>query len=168
MLNEVMLMGNVGQDAQLRKTNSGKSVVNISLAVQRRGNRAPVWMKATLWNELAEFVASRVGKGSYIMVEGELGTNSWQDQDGRQRTEIIIEARRVEVISFKTPQTPERFDEAGDAREEVEEVHLAQPEPQAEQLPEEPAIAPIMEPDVKPARKRASRKHAAQEISAAL
>jgi single-strand DNA-binding protein len=161
MLNKVMVMGNVGQDAQLRKTSSGKSVANISLAVQRPGDKVPIWMKVTLWNKIAEFVTSRVGKGSYIMVEGELGTNSWQDQDGRTRTEVIIVADNIEVITFKEPV---RFEEMGDAREEEDEaVQFAQPEP----LPEEPASAPAKEPQAKPARKRAPRKRAAQEASAA-
>ena len=102
-LNKVTLIGNVGQDPEIRATTTGNRVAQFSLATSRVWNdQAGVrqekteWHRCVVWNgkgaQLVELVERYVHKGEKLYVEGRLETRSWQDKDGQTRymTEVIV------------------------------------------------------------------------------
>ena len=97
-VNKVILVGNLGQDPELRHTVEKKAVCNLSLATNEvwkdnEGNskERTEWHHIVLWGKQAEFASEWLGKGRKIYVEGRLQTRSWEDKDGVKRTvtEII-------------------------------------------------------------------------------
>lgn len=100
-VNKVILIGNVGQDPEVRYLDRGAAIANFSLATTERGyvmqNGTQVpdrtdWHYIVLWRNLAEWAERNLRKGMKIYVEGKLQTRQWEkDGQRRQRTEIIAE-----------------------------------------------------------------------------
>lgn len=99
-LNKVMLIGNLTRDPELRYTPTGAAVCTIGLATNRywtteSGEKKEdvEFHRVVAWNKLAELCSQLLAKGRKIYVEGRLRTNTWQAQDGSQRstTEVVIE-----------------------------------------------------------------------------
>lgn len=99
-LNKVMLIGNLGKDAETRHTPGGTAVTNFSLATAYRtkDSNTGEWQERTDWHDVvvwrAENVAPYLKKGTNVFVEGRLQTRSWEDQSGqkRYRTEVICDS----------------------------------------------------------------------------
>jgi single-strand DNA-binding protein len=103
-LNRVMLIGNLGQEPELRYTQSGQAVLNLRMATtesfaNRDGERQErtEWHTVTVWGKRGEALGKILAKGSKIFVEGRLQTRSWDDKQGNKRystdvvaTEIIL------------------------------------------------------------------------------
>lgn len=96
-LNKVMLMGNLGQDPEIRQAN-GASIANLSLATSRKykgrdGNvvEEVEWHRVVLFGRSAELAEQYLKKGSGVFIEGRLRTRKWADKDGNDRwtTEIV-------------------------------------------------------------------------------
>lgn len=104
MINKVILIGNLGNDPELRFTQSGKQVANFSLATTERwrdqaGNQQEQteWHKCVAWGRLAEICGQYLAKGSRVYIEGKLQTRKWQDQSGQDRytTEIVASEMKM-------------------------------------------------------------------------
>ena len=98
-MNKVLLLGHAGKDPEVRATQGGTLVANLSLATADRQKQGEEWVDKTEWHNLvafqrtAEILRDYVKKGSQIMIEGKLQTRSWDDKESGQkkyRTEIII------------------------------------------------------------------------------
>ena len=72
--NKVVLMGNATRDPEVRQTNSGKTVANLTLAVNKKtgGEETVAFVDVTLWERTAEIAQQYVTKGSNLLIEGEL------------------------------------------------------------------------------------------------
>lgn len=108
MLNSVSLIGRITHDLELRQTNSGKSVMDFSIAVQNQtrdedGNYGADFFKCTVWNGTAEFVNKNMKKGSAIAVHGSLTTNEYTNRDGVDVKEVKVNVRDVGPIEFLMP-----------------------------------------------------------------
>lgn len=98
-LNKVMLIGNLGKDADLRYTSTGRAVASFSLATNERfkPSESEEWQERTewhnivVWGKTAEGLAEYLTKGQKIYVEGRIQTRSWEDQTGNKRytTEVV-------------------------------------------------------------------------------
>jgi single-strand DNA-binding protein len=98
-VNKVILIGNLGNDPEIRYTPSGSAVANLSLATSEtwRDKQSgelqdrTEWHRLVFFNRLAEIVGEYLRKGSKVYVEGTLRTRKWQDKSGIDRftTEII-------------------------------------------------------------------------------
>jgi single-strand DNA-binding protein len=98
-VNKVILIGNLGNDPEVRYTPSGSAVASISLATSETWKDKQSgelqdrteWHRVVFFNRLAEIVGEYLKKGSKIYVEGSLRTRKWQDKNGMDRftTEII-------------------------------------------------------------------------------
>lgn len=98
-VNKVILIGNVGQDPEVKYTPSGTPVAKLSLATNERfKDRSDEWQERTewhsiiAWQRLAEIVGEYVKKGSKLYIEGKLQTSSWEDRQSgskRYRTEVV-------------------------------------------------------------------------------
>ena len=106
-LNKVMLIGNLGRDAETRFTPNGTSVTNFSVATSRRlkDGQTGEWRDETDWHDIvlwkAENLAQYLTKGTQVYVEGRLQTRSWEDQNGqkRYRTEVVADPFGVMLLS---------------------------------------------------------------------
>ena len=94
-INQVMLMGRLTRDPEVRTTASGKSVTSFSLAVDRGGQDDQAdFFDVTAWEKTGELVAQYLSKGRRALVQGRLRQDSWDDKEtGKKRS-------RVEVVAF--------------------------------------------------------------------
>lgn len=95
MINSVVLMGRIVNDLELKTTQSGLSVVNFRIAVDRKyskGEKQTDFFDIVAWRNQAEFICRYFRKGSLIALEGELQTRSYQTKDGANRTvtEVLV------------------------------------------------------------------------------
>lgn len=102
--NQVILMGNLTRDPELRQTPNGQSVCSFSLALNRSYKGADGnWQEATdyvdivAWGPLGERVAQYLTKGRPCLVNGRLQSRSWE-QDGQKRTKVEVNANDVTFL----------------------------------------------------------------------
>ena len=98
-VNKVILVGNLGQDPEVRYMPNGNAVANITVATseswkdqQGQVQERTEWHRCVLYKRLAEIVGEYLKKGAKVYLEGRLQTREWQDQQGQKRytTEIIV------------------------------------------------------------------------------
>lgn len=98
MLNKIIVMGRLGRDPELRRTQAGTAVASFSLAVDRdfkdktTGEKSTDFIDIVAWRQTAEFVSRFFTKGRMAVVEGRLQLRDWTDRDGNKR-------RTAEVIA---------------------------------------------------------------------
>ena len=102
-INKVILIGNVGKEPEIRSTQSGSKIANLSLATSERwkDKQTGERREKTEWHRVVVFsyglvrvIENYVKKGSKLYVEGQLQTRKWQDQSGNDRysTEVVLQA----------------------------------------------------------------------------
>ena len=125
-LNKVMLIGNLGQEPEVRSTASGTRVATLSLATSRQWNtqsgerqEKTEWHRVVLWNNrssgLADLAEKYMKKGDRIYVEGRIEYRTWEDREGNTRYSTEINAREVLMLGQRGGAAPS---EATDARSE--------------------------------------------------
>ena len=108
MLNHIVIMGRLGRDTELRRTQSGVAVVTFTVAVDRdfkdkvTGQRATDWITCVAWRSTAEFVEKYFAKGSQVLVAGRLQMRDWTDKDGNKRISAEVQAENVYFAGAKT------------------------------------------------------------------
>ena len=118
-VNKVILVGNLGRDPEVRSTQDGAKIVQLSLATSESWNdrtsgerrERTEWHRVVIFNDrIAEVAEKYLHKGSKIYVEGQLQTRKWQDKEGLDRytTEIVLGRFRGELTMLDT-----RSSEAG-------------------------------------------------------
>ncbi len=105
-INKVILVGNLGQDPEVKYMPSGGAVTNISIATtdtwkdkttgEKKENTE--WHRVVFFNRLAEIVGEYLRKGSQVYIEGNLRTRKWQDQSGADRYSTEIVAREMQML----------------------------------------------------------------------
>ena len=98
-LNKVTLIGRLGQDPEIRYTQSGSAVANTTIATndywtdkQGEKQERTEWHSLVMWGRLADLAQSYLKKGSQVYVEGRLQTRDWEDQQGQKhyKTEVVV------------------------------------------------------------------------------
>ena len=113
-LNRVTLIGNLGRDPQVRYTQDGLAIANVSLATtvswkdKKSGERRDdtEWHRAVLYGRTAEIAAEFLKKGSPIYIEGRLRTRKWQDKEGQERYTTEIEASEMQMLGGRSGSAP--------------------------------------------------------------
>lgn len=101
-LNRVTLVGHVGSDPDIRNTQQGKKIVNMSIATSEKWKdrqsgemkKQTEWHRVVIFNDgLADVIEKYVTKGSKLLIEGKLKTRKWSDQSGQTKyaTEVVVE-----------------------------------------------------------------------------
>ncbi len=99
--NKVMLMGNLTRDPELRYTTNNQAVVNIGLAINRRytsgsgeAREEVTFVDCEAWGRTAEIMNQYLSKGRPVFIEGRLRLDTWQDQQGQNRSKmkVVIES----------------------------------------------------------------------------
>ncbi len=97
-INRVELLGRVGADPELRKTQNGTAVVQLRLATDRRngnGDSQTDWHTVVCWDKQAEAVAQYVQKGERVYIAGRLNHQTWETDSGERRSRTEVHAHEV-------------------------------------------------------------------------
>lgn len=103
-LNRVIVMGNLGQDPELRYTASQTPVVTLNVAttdyrsVDGQRQEQTEWHRVVVWGKQAENSAKYLSKGRAVLIEGRLQTRSWEDKSGQKRYTTEIVAQTVKFL----------------------------------------------------------------------
>jgi len=108
-VNKAIIVGNLGNDPEMRSTQAGKSVANISVATSEEWKDKQTgekqsdtqWHKIVAFGKLAEIIGQYLRKGSKVYVEGSIKTRKWQDKDGQDRYTTEIVASEMQMLDSK-------------------------------------------------------------------
>ena len=106
MLNQVILVGRLVKDLEVKKLEDGKKVTTMTLAIPRsfkneQGEYETDFIKCTLWNNIAENTAEYCKKGDVIGVKGRIQTDTIEKEDGTKEYKMYIIAEKVTFISSR-------------------------------------------------------------------
>ena len=109
-INKDILVGNLGQDPDVRYTAGGAAIANVSIATTEgwkdresgEMQEKTEWHKVVFFGKLAEIVAEYVKKGSQIYIEGRLQTRKWQDKEGNERYTTEIVANEMQMLGGRS------------------------------------------------------------------
>ena len=106
--NKIILIGNLGQDPELRYTPNGDAVCNFSVATneKRRDKTGELqdittWFRVTLWGNKAENASKYLEKGRPVYIEGRLRLSEWTDRDGNTRQTLDVTATEMQFIGSR-------------------------------------------------------------------
>ena len=138
-VNKVILVGNLGRDAELRYTPGGAAVATLNLATtevwndkQGQKQEKTEWHRIVLWGKQAESLQEYLVKGKQIYVEGRLQTRQWDDKEGNKRYTTEIKADRITLLGG-----------GGGGRSGGDDRVASQPA-----SPDEPPMEPITDDDI--------------------
>lgn len=108
-INKVIVVGNLGQDPEVRYMPSGGAVTNISVATSEtwkdkssgENQERTEWHRIVFFNRLAEIAGEYLKKGSKVFVEGSLRTRKWEDKNGNDRYTTEIVAKEMQMLDSK-------------------------------------------------------------------
>jgi single-strand DNA-binding protein len=122
-INYVIIAGNLTKDPICRMTTNNTPVVNFSIASNRKyKDSSNQWQEdvcyigIVAWNKLAESCRDRLRKGSAVLVDGELQSRTWKNEDGNNRSIVEIKARRIQFLNKRA--------RSGENGNEVEDVDI--------------------------------------------
>ena len=109
MFQQIIIVGNLGQDPEMRYTPSGVPVTNFSVATSRRWTgqdgqpqEKTVWFRVTAWEKQAEVASQYLTKGRQVMVIGEMeDARPWTDKDGNARASLEVTARNIQFMGSR-------------------------------------------------------------------
>ena len=104
-VNKVILIGNIGNDPEMRYLENGSAVAKLSLATtetytNKHGERIDntEWHRLELWEGLAKVAEKYAHKGSQLYVEGKIRTDEWTDKEGTKRSAITIRVNNMTLL----------------------------------------------------------------------
>jgi single-strand DNA-binding protein len=104
-INKVILIGNLGQNPEVKTSSSGQSICNLSIATNeswtdRNGQKQEKteWHRVVVFGKLAELCGQYLQKGRQAYIEGKLQTRSWQDKEGQTRYTTEVVAQQVQFL----------------------------------------------------------------------
>lgn len=108
-INKVILVGNLGNDPEVRYANNGNAIANISVATseswkdKNTGDQQEKteWHRVVMFNRLGEIAGEYLKKGSKVYIEGKLQTRKWQDQSGNDRYTTEIVANEMQMLDSR-------------------------------------------------------------------
>jgi single-strand DNA-binding protein len=130
-LNKITIIGNVGNEPEMRFTPNGKPVTSFSVATnwvyttpEGERRQETEWFNVVAWNRLAEQCNQFLAKGKLIYAEGRIHTRNWEGQDGQTRSKIEVVANRVIFLDKKAAGalTDEKVEDSGTAEMEPEDL----------------------------------------------
>lgn len=119
MLNQIVMVGRLVSDPELKETESGKKVSNLTLAVPRsykneNGEYDTDFVDCTLWTGVAESTAEYCKKGDLIGIKGRVQTDSYENSDGKKQKTMRVVAEKVTFLSSKSKDIEEEIEDKKD------------------------------------------------------
>ncbi|MGA0557536.1 single-stranded DNA-binding protein [Larkinella sp. VNQ87] len=158
-MNKVILIGNVGNDPEVRYLDGGSVVARFSVATNERyttrtGEQVDQteWFRVEVWNDQAKTIEKYVRKGNQIYVEGRLRTETYTDREGKERFSLTVRATTFQFLGGRQDGS-----DGGESYSEPAPRQQAAPAPRAE-APARPAPQPrsdVSAPAPAPARQAA-------------
>lgn len=111
MLNQVVLVGRLTRDPELKKTQKNQSVTNITVACETGfdDKKQTDYINCVVWNKQADFVVNYLKKGALVAVQGKIQLRSWEDTNGKKQyvQEVLVGViKSLEKKSVNDDQTP--------------------------------------------------------------
>ncbi len=125
-MNTVIVSGNLGHDAQLRITPSGRAVCDVSLAVRewrQLENQETMFVRLAIWGPRGEALQPYLKKGTPLVVQGRLALNRWETSQGEPRSQILVTVSNLQFLG-KKPEQASDLDETSES-EPPEEINVA-------------------------------------------
>ena len=158
MINKVILVGNVGQDPEIRYTgdvNNGSKVATIRLATTERYRdrnnnlqEHTEWHNVVVWRGQADLVEKYVKKGTQLYIEGRLRSRSWEDQTGAKRYAIDIVADTIQLLGRRSEGQPQQG--GYPAQQPAHSQPAQQPQQSFQQSFQQPGVQPAAVPAAQP------------------
>lgn len=108
-MNNVTLIGNLGQDPEMKYFESGSNVTKFSLALnsynKKEEKEVTDWVNCEAWNKTAELIGEYCKKGHKVAVEGCLKTSKWEDENGENRSKTYVLVNRIGFLTPKKQET---------------------------------------------------------------
>ena len=133
-MNKVILVGRLGQDPEVRYTENGTAVANLSLATtqtwkSKSGEKKEKteWHRIVVFGNTAEFAKEYLRKGTMLAVDGQLRTRKWEDRDGTTKYTTEVLARQLTPLSSRQTESkpkPEEPDVPFDEKKEEGEEEI--------------------------------------------
>lgn len=125
MLNKAILIGRLTTKPELKYTSSNLPFARFSVAVNRaysnsEGERETDFINVIVWRKQAENVCNYLDKGSLVMVEGSISTNSYDDKDGNRRHSTEIMAQNVQFLNTRVSKETTEPEETYETDDEVD------------------------------------------------
>lgn len=97
-----VIIGYAGQDAVVRETASGKKVANVNIAINEKygDKEITTWFRVTFWNGLTN-AAQHINKGQLVLVEGQVGIETWTDPEGNVKAGLTLTAHNMRFLGSK-------------------------------------------------------------------
>lgn len=143
-VNKVILVGNLGNDPEVKYLPNGGAVANFTLATSEswkdkstgENKEQTEWHRCVAYKRLAEVVGEYCKKGSKIYVEGQLKTRKWQDQSGQDRytTEIVV--REMQMLDSRQSGQPQQPQQQSQNQWQNQQQHTNQMNQQNNELPD--------------------------------
>ena len=130
-LNKVIIIGNVGNEPEMRFTPNGKPVTSFSVATnwvyttpEGERRQETEWFNVVAWNRLAEQCNQFLAKGKLVYTEGRIHTRNWEGQDGQAHSKMEVVANRVIFLDRKAAGGPadEKTEDSASAEMEPEDL----------------------------------------------
>lgn len=110
MINNVVIMGRLTYEPELRTTPQGTSVIRFSVACERKYNREETdFIDCIAWRQTAEFISRYFHKGSMIALTGSIRTDNFTDKDGNKRKSVEVVANEVSFCGSKSENGGNQF-----------------------------------------------------------
>jgi single-strand DNA-binding protein len=106
MINNVVLMGRLCADPELKTTQSGLSVTSFALAVDKGKDKGADFIDIVAWRDTADFINKYFDKGSMIAIVGSIQTRTYEDKNGNKRKAVEVVAREVSFCGSKIDSAP--------------------------------------------------------------
>jgi len=131
-VNKVILVGNLGNDPEVRYGNNGNAITNITIATSEKwkdkntqqDQERTEWHRVVFFNKLAEIAGEYLKKGSQVYVEGSLRTRKWQDNEGNDKYTTEIVASEMQMLGG-------RGESSNNQHQQPQRQQQAQPQQQA-------------------------------------
>ena len=139
-VNKVILIGNLGNDPEIRRTQDGRPIANLSIATsdtwkdKNTGERREKteWHRVVVFNEgLCRVIENYVKKGSKVYIEGQLQTRKWQDQSGADRYTTEIQANQMTMLTSRAESEGISSDSSGGYSQQPQTAPAPAPMPTA-------------------------------------
>lgn len=123
MLNQAVLVGRITGEPEVKKTESGKKVTNLTLAVPRsykneNGEYDTDFINCSLWNSIAESVSQYCHKGDLVGIKGRIQTDTYE-KDGEKKFAMQLVAEKVTFLSSKATEKEDE-EEKDSSKDEIE------------------------------------------------
>jgi single-strand DNA-binding protein len=126
--NRIILIGNLGRDADIRYTPAGKAVASTSLAIDDPAKKNPdggpatEWYRLKIWGKTAESLKQFLVRGKQVYVEGRLSIQTWTDREGHNRYTPEVTVDRVLLLGSAGAQGAAAAEHAAPAVDEAEQT----------------------------------------------